>query len=63
MEWVRAVPLLGGGLVGLLLGLLAWAAWRLRNREAVDGLLAALSVLSVLGLGLFIAYLLLGSGP
>ena len=68
MEFVRAIPLLLGVLLGPLLGVLAWGFWRVRRREAgkvqigsQDGLLVALSALAAIALGLFlVTYLLLG---
>jgi cytosine/uracil/thiamine/allantoin permease len=69
MGFVHAIPLLLGCLMGPVFGVLVWGFWRIRRCEtgnaqidSHDDLLIALSALAAIGLGLFLAYLLLGLG-
>jgi len=69
MELMNAIPLLLLILIGLMLGLVAWGVLRLRRRTVDDALpetdnsiLVGLLVLGVLGLVVFLAYLMLGVG-
>jgi len=69
MELMNAIPLLLLILIGLMLSLVAWGVLRLRRRTVDDALpetdnsiLVGLLVLGVLGLVVFLAYLMLGVG-
>jgi urea transporter len=69
MPYAYAVPLLLCVFVGLLLGLLLWGVLHTRRCEIDDamtgghGVLVGLLLLSVLALGAFLAYVLLGFRP